>query len=201
MTAINLMAIRIRQCREEMGLTQEELGHRLGMQRAAINKYEKGHLENMKRATIKSLADIFGVSPSWLMGLEESAHNSKAPNRVPLLGTIAAGVPVLAEENIEDYFSLDSKIRADFALRIRGESMKNVNILDGDIVFIRKQDTLENGEIGAILVGEEATLKRFYRMDGHVLLQAENPDYRPLMLDGKDVRILGKMVASLREYQ
>lgn len=201
MTAINLMGIRIRQCREDMDLTQEELGQKLGLQRAVINKYEKGRIENMKRATIKQMADIFKVSPSWLMGLDEESNTTLTSKAIPLLGTIAAGVPILAEENIEEYFNIDNRLKADFALRIRGDSMKNVNIVDGDIVFIRKQNTLENGEIGAILVDENATLKRFYHTDGQVILQAENPEYKPMVVESRDVRILGKIVANLREFK
>lgn len=193
---------RIKERREHKGLTLEEVGEYVGVTKSTVRKWETGDIENMKRDKIAKLAEVLSVSPLYVMGMIET-YNMKDTigNPIPLLGTIAAGSPILAEQNIEDYFNLDKKIKADFCLRIQGDSMINVNILDGDIVFIKKQESLEDGEIGAVLVDDSATLKRFYRENGHVILQAENPLYKPLVISKGNVIILGKMVASLRQYK
>lgn len=117
---------------------------------------------------------------------------------VPIIGEIACGVPILAEENIEEYVDLPEHIRADFALRCKGDSMTGARINDGDIVYIRQQPTVANGEIAAVRIENEATLKRVYRNGGTVILQPENPAYSPMAFTGdalNDVAILGKAVA------
>ena len=192
---------RIKDKRLELKLTLENVGDYVGVGKSTVRKWETGDIENMKTDKLARLAYILQVSPLYIIGMIDTPHLESVGMKIPLLGTIAAGQPILAEENVEDYFTIDKRIHADFALRIKGDSMINVNIMHGDIVFIRQQDTLENGQIGAILVDNEATLKRFYKMDGHVLLQAENPDFKPIMLDGDNIKILGKMVANLRQFQ
>lgn len=116
---------------------------------------------------------------------------------IPLIGQIAAGSPILADVNIDGYFMIDSSIKADFGLRVQGDSMIDEGIFDGDIVFLRQQPTLENGEIGAVVIGEEATLKRFYRNDGFISLNAANKEYQPMIITDGDIRIAGKLVAVL----
>ena len=193
---------RIKERREQKGLTLEEVGEYVGVTKSTVRKWETGDIENMKRDKIAKLAEVLSVSPLFIMGMIDTySMKDTIGNPIPLLGTIAAGSPILAEQNIEDYFNLDKKIKADFCLRIKGDSMINVNILDGDIVFIRKQEDLEDGQIGAVLVNDSATLKRFYRNNGSVILQAENPEYKPLVISTGEVRILGKMVANLRQYK
>ena len=192
---------KIKERREAKGLTLEEVGDYVGVTKSTVRKWETGDIENMRRDKIAKLAEILSVSPLYIMGMIETYQISQSGSKpIPILGTIAAGQPILAIEHIEDYFLLDSKIKADFCLRIKGDSMINVNIMDKDIVFIKKQCTIENGEIGAILIDDTATLKRFYYTDGKVILQAENPKYKPIIVDKGDVRVLGKLVASLREY-
>lgn len=120
--------------------------------------------------------------------------------KVPLIGRIACGEPILAEENIEDYVDLPQHIKADFALACRGDSMIGAGIRDGDIVYIRSQPVVENGQIAAILVdGDEATLKRFYFDGQSVQLVAENPKYPPMVFLGEDiderVRVIGRAIA------
>lgn len=116
---------------------------------------------------------------------------------IPLIGQIAAGTPILAQQNIDSYFYIDSSIKADFCLKVQGDSMIDADILPGDIVFIRMQPTLENGEIGAIVIGEEATLKTFYTNNGQIILQPANKNYSPIVIENEDVRIAGKLVAVL----
>ena len=118
--------------------------------------------------------------------------------RVPLLGTIACGEPLLAVENIEGKVDVPEHIRADFALRCKGDSMINARIFDGDIVYIRQQPAVENGQIAAVLIGDEATLKRVRLFDDHISLEPENPMYRPIVYwngDMASIRILGLAVA------
>ena len=187
--------------RSESGIEQKELAETLGYKSSsAVSEWEKG-IREPNIQIISKLAEIFKTTITNLMEKDLSKEDNQQVNKpIPLLGTIAAGQPILAVEHIEDYFLLDPKIKADFCLRIKGDSMINVNIMDKDIVFIKKQCTIENGEIGAILIDDTATLKRFYYTDGKVILQAENPKYKPIIVDKGDVRVLGKLVASLREY-
>lgn len=187
---------RIKELRILNNLTQEELGEKVGVKKAAVQKWESGITKNLKRSTIQKLSEIFDVSPTYVMGMS-NVKNPSTSKRIPLLGTIAAGLPIMAEENIEDYFNIDSKIKADFALKVKGDSMLGAGIFPGDIVFIRKQENLENGEIGAVLIEDSATLKKFYKEKGTIILQAENDIYKPIILTNGDVRILGKLVAVL----
>lgn len=154
---------RIKELRILNNLTQEELGEKVGVKKAAVQKWESGITKNLKRSTIQKLSEIFDVSPTYVMGMS-NVKNPSTSKRVPLLGAIAAGLPIMAEENIEDYFNIDSKIKADFALKVKGDSMLGAGIFPGDIVFIRQQNNLENGEIGAILIENEATLKNSIRI-------------------------------------
>ncbi len=118
---------------------------------------------------------------------------------LPLVGQVAAGQPILAEENIEDYIATPAFAGGDdgeYLLRVRGESMKNVGILDGDLVVVRPQETAEDGEIVVALLGDEATVKRFYQEADHIRLQPENDTMEPII--SRDVRILGKVVGLMR---
>ncbi len=187
---------RIKELRILNNLTQEELGEKVGVKKAAVQKWESGITKNLKRSTIQKLSEIFDVSPTYVMGMS-NVKNPSTSKRIPVLGTIAAGLPVMAEENIEDYFNIDSKIKADFALKVKGDSMLGAGILPGDIVFIRQQCTLENGEIGAILMGDSATLKKFYKDENTIILQAENDTFKPIVLTSGSVKILGKLIAVL----
>jgi repressor LexA len=120
---------------------------------------------------------------------------------VPILGSIAAGAPILATEHIEDMFPLPMNVVGDdqmFMLRIRGDSMVNAGIFDGDLVAIRQQPDARNGEIVAALLEDEATVKRFYREGDHIRLQPENPQYDPII--AQDVRLLGRVVMSIRQF-
>lgn len=123
--------------------------------------------------------------------------------RVPLLGTVTAGVPILAEESFEGYINYTaghSGYRQDnlFALRVKGESMIEAGILDGDVVIVDKRDYAENGEIVVALIDDEATVKEFYKEQGHFRLQPRNPTMRPILTD--HVSVLGKVIADIRYY-
>lgn len=180
----------------------KKLGVRLG--KNDLSQYVSGKVEpGQDKLTVLSRA--LGVSEVWLMGydldMESKKQEELTSKPIPLLGTIAAGLPILAQENIEDHFNLDSKVKADFALRIKGDSMIDAGIDEDDIVFIKKQCALDNKEIGAILIDGEATLKRFHRSNGVIILESANKAYGPMIYTDGDMKILGKLVAvlSLRE--
>lgn len=157
-----------------------------------LSKWENDR-EEPKLSALKYVADFYDVSVDSIIS-DKDNHDLG----IPLIGKIAAGTPIFAEQNIEDYFTIDSRIDADFCLRIQGDSMIDAGINNNDIVFIRQQPTLEVGEIGAIQIGEEATLKRFYRTNDSIILQPANSDYLPqIYTEENDIKILGKLVATL----
>lgn len=121
-------------------------------------------------------------------------------NRIPVVGDVAAGAPIFADEQIDDYLAFDCGGEEDryFALRVRGESMLNAGILPGDLVVVRRQQTAHNGEIVVALLGEEATVKRFQRTGNEVWLLPENEAYQPI--DGREASVLGKVTAVIRQY-
>lgn len=168
--------------------------------------------------SVREIAAAVGLkSPSTvhfhLKGLEEAgmiSRDSGKPraisagedrtNQVPLVGRVAAGAPILAQELVEDYLSFNTAGYSGtlFALRVRGDSMIDAGILDGDCVVVRQQPTAEQGEIVVALIGEEATCKRLSLQGGHVWLLPENPEYEPI--DGAEASILGKVVGLVRRY-
>lgn len=198
---------RIRIRREELGITQDELARRMGYKsRSSINKIEK-NMADIPQSKIELFAKALNTSCAYLMGIEPADSKAAVPEniiaipqmkKVPLIGAIACGTPILAQENIEDYVSVPDDVKADFCLRCSGDSMTGARIFDGDIVFIRSQPNVENGEIAAVLIEDEATLKRVYSYPGKLVLQPENPAYPPLVYvknELNDIRIMGKAVA------
>lgn len=192
--------------RQELGLTLEDVGNYVGVGKSTVRKWEHGDIENMKRDKIALLSKILKLSPlTFITGeVEYGTPDNIIPlpkmKKIPLLGTIACGEPILAAENIEALINADEDLNADFALRCKGDSMINARIFDGDIVYIREQPDVEDGEIAAVLVGEEATLKRVYKYPSKVVLRPENPLYDDMIYSKEEmneVRILGKAVAFL----
>lgn len=204
---------RIRNRREELGLSQDELGRRLGYKsRSSINKIELDQ-RNLTQSKIKAIADALDTTPAYIMGWNEPEQKFDEEKlkffdnlfpietkRFPLLGNIACGKPIFAEEQFEAYVEAGANIKADFCLRAKGDSMTGARIYDGDIVFIRKQEMVDDGEIAAVLIDDEATLKRVYydQEAGVIQLFAENPNYKTMRFSGEEldhIRILGKAVA------
>lgn len=192
--------------RQELGLTLEDVGNYVGVGKSTVRKWEHGDIENMKRDKIALLSKILKLSPlTFITGeVEYGTPDNIIPlpkmKKIPLLGTIACGEPILAAENIEALINADENLNADFALRCKGDSMINARIFDGDIVYIREQPDVEDGEIAAVLIGEEATLKRVYKYPSKVVLRPENPLYDDMIYSKEEmneVRILGKAVAFL----
>ncbi len=201
-------AARISKALELRGMRQIDLVEKTGIPKSAISQYCSGSFKP-KQKRLFLIAEALNVDEAWLMGLDVpmergamGAATNIIPfpemNKVPLIGAIACGAPILAQEHIEDYVDMPKHVRADFALTCKGDSMINARIFDGDIVYIRQQDTVENGEIAAVLVDCEATLKRVKIYPDHISLEPENPQYRPLVLWGEEmntVSIIGKAVA------
>ena len=194
---------RIQAIREKQGLSQNKLAMLSKVSQSALSDLE-AEVNSPRYDTLVLIAKALDVSISELAG-EPAASLPAIDNilgietqKIPLLGEIAAGNPIYADEDFECYVELGAKIQADFALRVKGDSMVNARIMDGDIVFIRKQQTVNNGEIAAVLIGDDATLKRFYRDGDTVTLLAENSAHPPWVIqldESTDVRILGKAIA------
>lgn len=202
----------IRSYRESHDMSQRQFALRCDLSNGYISILEKGINPNTQRPVtptipqLKKLADGMSMTLSELfenvddMPIDFGGNIIPMPEmrKIPLLGRIACGAPILAEEHIEEYIDIPKNIHADFALTCQGDSMINARIFDGDIVYIRQQDTVEPGEIAAVLIDNDATLKRIRIFEDHISLEPENPQYRPIVLWGEDmntVRILGKAIA------
>lgn len=188
---------RIRTTRRACKMTLEQLGEAIGVSKQTVQRYESGIIQNIPSDKIEAMAKALGVRPEALMGWQR-----REAKRVPLLGPIACGEPLLAEQDYESFVYTDGESEADFCLRARGDSMQGARIFDGDLVFIHRQDTAENGQICAVMIDGEATLKRvYYYPDRHkLILSAENPAYPPLVYEGAEleqVRILGVAISCL----
>lgn len=208
---------RLKKIIENSGLSYVELERKTGIAKSSIQRYAAGTTKKIPIDAVKQISDAVGGSAAWVMGWTDAPEEAAPPldsaplpsnilplpktYKVPLLGNIACGEPILAVENIETQIDTPENVKCDFALRCKGDSMINARIFDGDIVYIRQQPSVENGEIAAVLVDgteTEATLKRVQTYDDHVVLEPENPMYKPLVYWGSDmnrVRILGKAVA------
>lgn len=201
---------RIKARRLELGMSADDIAAKLGKNRSTIFRYESSEIEKFPTTILEKLAIVLRTTPAYLMGWEDdtSPPIPKAANieplprfkKIPLVGTIACGEPILAEQNIEDYVLCPANINADFSLRCKGDSMIGARIHDGDIVYIRQQPDVENGEIAAVMIEDEATLKRVYKKGSSVILQPENPAYEPLVFVREEInqiRVLGKAVCFL----
>lgn len=193
-------------------MKQQELADKSGVSKNSISQYlsQRSIPSNISAG---KMATVLGVNPMWLMGYDvpmkkddpdsDAGFDNIYPielHRIPVLGSVACGEPILMSEERENYIMSGTDIKADFCLIAKGDSMINARIMDGDVVFIRRQPVVENGEIAAVAIDDEATLKRFYRDEntGTITLVAENPAYAPMVFtkeSQKNVYILGKAIA------
>lgn len=205
---------RLKKARTDKGLTQQELAESINTSKSMISGYENGK-NDPARSVLINLSKQLGVSINYLMGWNDSPSEdidiSKIPGvimpvklkRIPILGSIACGEPLFAEQNYEGYFMLDENLAgADFCLRAKGDSMIEANILERDLVFFKKTNDVENGTIAAVLIDDEATLKRISKSEDMLILQPCNRIYSPIIIkpeDDKRVLILGEMVGVYSE--
>ena len=181
---------RIKSRRTELGLTVEELAHKMGYKdKSSISKIENGKAD-IPQSKIAAFADALQTTPAYLMGWEEQPEPKKPTippgfepmpkmKKIPLIGSIACGEPITAEQNIEKMVDVPENIRCDFSLTCHGDSMVDAGIHDKDVVYIRIQPEVENGEIAAVRIDGEATLKRVYYNPGTLTLMPANPAYAP----------------------
>ena len=201
-----MFRLKLKELRENKGLSQYTFADAFGVSQSTVGNWESG-VRRPNVETMKRIAAFFDVTVAYLIG-EEPKHPADTfenvfaitKKRFPLLGEIACGEPIFADENRESYVVSGTDMQADFCLRAKGDSMIGARIMDGDIVFIKEMPIVANGEIAAVVIGDEATLKRvyFYPEKAKLMLVAENPKYEPLMFEGaelNEIRILGKAVA------
>ena len=202
--------------RKEHDLTIDEFTHEMSkrfpeskLSKPMVSRYENNVHKPQRFSLVQEIAEFYGVTTDFLMGKTDDRYeklDGMIPfKKIPLLGIITAGVPILAQENIEGYEYVPESMKVDFCLRIKGDSMINARIIDGDLVFIRQQSDVENGEIAAVLVdGENATLKRVHKGTGTVTLHSENPKYPDQVFTRRDMRqvsIIGKAVGFSSEVR
>ena len=189
----------IKMLRTRSGYTQEQLGKLIGVQRAAVQKWECGSVCNLRHETINRLSEIFNVSPSTFFEVENEAVQSVS---IPVLGYVRAGQPIEAVEEIISYEEIGSHMYRQgeyFALAVKGDSMEP-KISEGDVVIVRRQQSVENGEYAVVLVGNnDATVKKFYKLDNGVKLLSTNPLYDPFFFTAEEVNslpveVIGKVV-------
>ena len=192
----------IRYYRRKKGMSMEFLGERLGISRQTVFRYENGTIENIPRDKIRRMAELFGVDESELFGFQPTSDTLREGDVriVPMLGEIACGEPIYADEEHGSYAPADDALGADFCLRAKGDSMTGARIFDGDIVFVHAQESVENGQIGVVIVEDEATLKRvyYYPESEKLILMPENAAYPPLVYVGTEleqIKIIGRAVA------
>ena len=196
---------RLSQLRQEKGLNMREAARQLGMPYTTYVNYEKGTREPNSE-TLISLAKFYGTSIDYLLCKSDSPPGRDIPpgfepmpkmKKVPLIGAIACGDPITAEQNIDKMVDVPEYIRCDFSLTCHGDSMVDAGIHDKDVVYIRIQPEVENGEIAAVRIDGEATLKRVYYNPGTLTLMPANPAYAPMVYTGsqlEEVHIEGKAV-------
>ena len=202
------MAIKdnIKKKRKERGMTLEEVAAIVGVSRQTLSRYETGIIGNIPSDKIELLAKALHTTPAYLMGWEDdNADVFSIPNiepppktyKVPRVGTIACGAPITAIQNIDTYDDVPDYIHCDFTLLCKGDSMIDARINDGDVVYIKQQSDVDSGEIAAVLIDNEATLKRVYKKTNRVILRAANIKYDDLEYEDEqlnEIRILGKVV-------
>lgn len=198
----------IKRRRQQLKMTQTDLALKIGYaDKSMIAKIEKGNVD-LPQSKILAFANVLETTPGELMGWDYEAEPTETVDNIykldkiklPMLGKVACGEPIFADEDRESYIMIGTDIGADFCLQCQGDSMINARIHDGDIVFVKKTDIVENGAIAVVIIDDEATLKRFfyYREQNLVILKPENPKYQDIILTGEQlnqVRVIGRAVA------
>lgn len=212
---MSIRSERIKQLIEESGKSYIELEKITGIKKSSLQRYASGTTKKIPLDVIEILSNVFNVPQEYLMGWDESSRphpnlqlfaeylpqNARPTKtkKLPMLGNVACGEPMYASESYDAYIDVGSDIDADFCLTAKGDSMINARIFDGDILFVKSQPTVENGEIAVVLIEDEATVKRVYydRENNIVTLVPENPTYKPMRYSGtqlNQIRIIGKVI-------
>lgn len=199
---------KIKLLRLTRGLTLEQVGDIVGVGKSTVSKWETGDIANMRRDKIAALADALGVSPGYLMGWEQDTillegqdASALAAKRIPIIGDTAAGQPIIANREYDEYIDvpIDGR-RFDAAVRVTGDSMMP-NYRIGDLALIRYQDDVLDGQIAVVCLDDEVTLKRVYHMQNGVVLHSDNPKYKPMMIlqdDIPNIHLTGRAVGVIR---
>ncbi|HDH5854065.1 LexA family transcriptional regulator [Staphylococcus aureus] len=199
----------IKSRRKELNLTLEQVGDLVGVGKSTVRKWETGDIENMKRDKIVKLAKALKVSPSYIMGIEDEKPQLETipVKKIPVVSQISAGMPIYTEENLIDYIYFATKNlnsnKEEFGLKVSGDSMDKL-FQDGDVVVVEKDSTVENGQLGVVLVnGYNGTVKRIrYNNDQIILIpESNNPSHYPQVYGKNDeVKIVGRVVASQKLF-
>lgn len=191
---------RLKELRMQNGYTQDMLGSFLGVQKAAICKYETGRASLPQEILIR-LADLFSVSTDYILGRDSSADSPFPANtsfiQLPIVGRVHAGLPILAEENIEDHVSVPSHEVENgefFFMEVEGDCMTDAHIVEGALVLVRMQPRVENGQIAVVRVNDEVVLRRVKWLRNQLILYPANPNYDPMVIASGDVQIIGRVV-------
>ncbi len=203
---MSILADNIKKRRRELKLTQEELATALGYtNRTTISKIESGKID-ITLQKLRDIARVLGVTAGELAGPEGTLPDTDDlilidnEQKIPIIGNVVCGEPVYEEEYFEGYVSTD--INADFALIAHGDSMINADIKDGDIVFIKRQPIVDNGQIAVVAIDNEITMKRFYRYEKQIVLRPENPNYSEIVCTPhNEVYVYGKVVGIQRKVR
>lgn len=214
----------IKRYREKHGLSMDAFAEKANLSKGYISMLEKNENPRTKKPivptleTYSSVAAAMNISLNQLVGMVDSSSEINISDvfrydnifplpktkKVPLVGTIACGTPIFADENIEAYIEVPLEYNVDFCLKCKGDSMINARIFDGDIVYIQKQEDVDNGEIAAVLIGEEATLKKVFKSKDKLTLRAENPLWPDMIYQNEEldeIRILGKALLFLSKVR
>lgn len=193
---------RIKEAREKIGMSQTDMADRIGVSKQTLYKYENDIITNIPSDKIEEISALTGVSPAYIMGWETNQLTSEViklqTKNLPILGSVACGNPIFdPSDGVQ--IKVPSSFHADFGLYARGDSMIGADIHDGDLVFFTQQPSVENGQIAAVFIDDEVTLKRVYYQQGErLVLQAENSSVPPIIIEGPDldmVHIIGRAIA------
>ena len=190
--------------RKELGITLEEIGNYVGVSKATVQRWETGSISNMRRDRIKKLSEILQVNAEMLLAAEDGMTDvaeTASLAKIPVLGTVAAGVPITAQENIIGWEEVPSSwVKNDvyFALKLKGDSMEP-RMAEGDIVIVKQQSDVESGEIAIVMVDNRATCKKVVKHPDGIVLISNNIKYAPMFFDvnevkDKNITVLGKVV-------